>query len=164
MKDRKHQHKSDCNNTNSKKHNLKIYVTIRENGGWDNWRIVCLEECDESIKTKRQAEMKEENYRLDLKSTMNLQRAYVTIEEMKEYSAKYRAHNSEKLKAKDAQYYADNAEKLKEKQAQYRVNNAEQINARQNQKITCECGCVVIKQNIIRHKKSAKHCKLIQDK
>jgi hypothetical protein len=27
----------------------KIYNTIRENGGWDNWRMVILEECGETF-------------------------------------------------------------------------------------------------------------------
>ena len=30
---RKHQHKSNCRNDNGKEYNLKLYQTIRENGG-----------------------------------------------------------------------------------------------------------------------------------
>jgi hypothetical protein len=37
------QHKSKCNNG----HTQKLYTTIRENGGWDNWRMVMIEECGE---------------------------------------------------------------------------------------------------------------------
>ena len=33
---RKNNHKYICNNPNDKKHNLLIYKTIRDNGGWDN--------------------------------------------------------------------------------------------------------------------------------
>jgi hypothetical protein len=33
-KERQRQHKSICNNENSKLYNSKIYKTIRENGGW----------------------------------------------------------------------------------------------------------------------------------
>jgi hypothetical protein len=27
--------------------NRKLYTTIRENGGWDNWRMVIIDECGE---------------------------------------------------------------------------------------------------------------------
>ena len=47
---RKAHHKSHCNNINSKKHNLKVYKTIRENGNWDNWNMVEIEKypCNDS--------------------------------------------------------------------------------------------------------------------
>ena len=34
---RKSSHKHNCNNPISKFYNLKVYKTIRENGGWENW-------------------------------------------------------------------------------------------------------------------------------
>ena len=34
---RKNGHKTACNNSNLKNHNLKIYLAIRANSGWDNW-------------------------------------------------------------------------------------------------------------------------------
>ena len=40
---RKHQHKHICNNVNSKSHNFKVYNSIRENGGWDNWSMIEIE-------------------------------------------------------------------------------------------------------------------------
>ena len=40
---RKSQHKSCCNNSNDKYHHLQIYQTIREYGGWDNWRMIEIE-------------------------------------------------------------------------------------------------------------------------
>jgi predicted GIY-YIG superfamily endonuclease len=40
---RKSQHKIHCNNGNTR----KLYTTIRENGGWNNWRMVIIEECGE---------------------------------------------------------------------------------------------------------------------
>jgi predicted GIY-YIG superfamily endonuclease len=44
FRQRKNEHKSNCNNDN-KKHNFKLYQTIRENGGWENWRMVIIDEC-----------------------------------------------------------------------------------------------------------------------
>ena len=59
-KERVRAHRSD-----SKVKQSKVYQTIREFGGWDNWRMVDLEEytCD----TKRQAEKREEEWRVHLK-------------------------------------------------------------------------------------------------
>ncbi len=34
---RKCSHKKDCNNPDSDNYYLKIYQTVRENGGWENW-------------------------------------------------------------------------------------------------------------------------------
>ena len=36
-------HKSNCNNENSKLYNLKIYQTIRANGGWDELDMILIE-------------------------------------------------------------------------------------------------------------------------
>ena len=40
---RKALHKSNCNNINSKNYNLKIYNTIRNNGGFENWSMIEIE-------------------------------------------------------------------------------------------------------------------------
>jgi hypothetical protein len=40
---RKAKHKSDCNNPNSKSYNFKIYNTIRQNGGFENWSMIEIE-------------------------------------------------------------------------------------------------------------------------
>ena len=38
---RRQKHKEICNKHNSKGHNSYVYQFIRENGGWDNWQVVC---------------------------------------------------------------------------------------------------------------------------
>ena len=40
---RKARHKSNCNNINGNEYYFKIYNTIRNNGGWDNWSIIEIE-------------------------------------------------------------------------------------------------------------------------
>ena len=87
IKDRKRQHKS-----RSKTSEMKVYRMIRENGGWENWRMVILEECDETIETKRQAEMREETFRLELKADLNSKRAYRSEDDIK---ADKKEHNKE---------------------------------------------------------------------
>ena len=79
IKDRKYKHKH-CAKANP---SLK-YRVIRQYGGWENWRMVVLEECDDSIQNKQQAEMREEKHRLQLKATMNSRRAHQTDEVKKQ--------------------------------------------------------------------------------
>jgi hypothetical protein len=44
FKSRKCAHKSSCNNQFSAGYNTKLYTFIRENGGWDNFTMVLIEE------------------------------------------------------------------------------------------------------------------------
>ena len=64
----------------------------------------------------------------------------------KEWNKLYRSENKEKLNEKDRKYYADNRDKLLEAGSQ---------------RITCECGCTVRKDNFNRHKASQKHSDLM---
>ena len=41
-------------------------------------------------------------------------------------------------------------------------NKYEKIKGKQKEKITCECGAIVLKTNIAQHKKSMKHIKLTE--
>ena len=79
IKDRKYQHRQQ-----SKTSEIKVYRMIREYGGWENWRMVILEECDENV-TRRQAKMREETFRLQLKADLNTNRAYTSEEDRKAY-------------------------------------------------------------------------------
>jgi hypothetical protein len=63
---RKYMHKISCNNLNNK---LKIYNTIRENGGWQNWDMV--EIAKYNCKNSTHARIKEQEHYELLKSTLN---------------------------------------------------------------------------------------------
>ena len=63
---RKYQHKLACNNLDNK---LKIYDTIRQNGGWDNWDMV--EIAKYNCKDKTEARIKEHQYYESLNATLN---------------------------------------------------------------------------------------------
>ena len=71
---RKSHHKSRCNNEKNKNYNLKIYKTIREYGGWDNWRMVLVEKFP--CENRREAEKREEEIRVELNATLNTKRAW----------------------------------------------------------------------------------------
>jgi len=89
-------------------------------------------------------------------------------DEIKEHKKQYYEDNKDKIKEYKKQYYEDNKEKLKEKRRKYREQNKEKIKKKDKQyyeqnkekyrvKIKCECGSVVIKNNLTRHKRSKKH-------
>ena len=54
---RKHHHKKNCENGNKK---LKIYDTIYDNGGWENWEMTELVKMD--FKTVTEVRIKEQEY------------------------------------------------------------------------------------------------------
>ena len=72
----------------------------------------------------------------------------------KEKSAEYYANNKEKI----AEYYANNKEKISEMNAEYYAKNIEIL----SEKITCECGSIVRKDGLTRHKKSKKHLNYLE--
>jgi len=121
---RKYRHKSRCCNENDKAYHLKLYQTIRENGGWNEWNMIEIEKypCND----KREAEAREEWWRCEFNANLNSKRAFRTEEQKKQYyidnadkMKQYRIDNADKMK----QYYIDNADKIK----QYRIDNADKI-------------------------------------
>jgi len=171
---RKQQHKQRCLNEKNKNHNLKVYVSIRDYDGWENWNMIKI--CDYPCNNKREAELKEDEYMTELKANMNMKRASRTQQQ-------YREDNKEKIK----EYYEDNKEKLqeykkeynkeyrennKERIQEYCENNKEKINQQKKEyyetnkstileknkiKIKCECGCEVTKNDLKRHQKTKKN-------
>tara|TARA_R100000951_G_scaffold93570_1_gene82135 strand:+ start:34 stop:543 length:510 start_codon:yes stop_codon:yes gene_type:complete len=68
----------------------------------------------------------------------------------------YREDNKEKVAERKKKYYENNKEKVAERKKKW-------YNLFGKEKITCECGCVVIKNSLAIHKKSNKHLELIKD-
>jgi hypothetical protein len=66
---RKHCHKQGCNNTKSSNYNCKLYKTIREKGGWDNWKmeIIYFFNCSDQY----EARQKEQEYFISLNANLN---------------------------------------------------------------------------------------------
>ena len=74
-------HKSICINQNDKNHNFNVYKFIRENGNWNNWSMILIENFP--CKNKREAEARERYWYEKLNATLNSQRPFVTEEEEK---------------------------------------------------------------------------------
>lgn len=105
---RKSSHKKSIIDTTNEAYNYKKAVVIRENGGWDNWEMVLIE--DYPCETREQAHKKERELTEKLGATMNVFRAFVTPEEIKERDKlnqkKYREANKEAIKKmNNARYF-----------------------------------------------------------
>jgi len=111
---RKSSHKSKCET-----HHTKVYKTIREYGGWENWRMVIIEECDDTIQTKRQAHMREEEFRLQLKATLNTIRAFLTEEQKREDNREYNNTLHRKEYNKECNKNYRNRPEVKEHKKEY---------------------------------------------
>ena len=76
----------------------------------------------------------------------------------KKFRAKY-YHNKHRDARNEGcrQYKANHKEQISNSNKQYRLANIAAINARESVKITCECGSIVSKRCLLRHKKSQKH-------
>lgn len=66
---RKYAHKRSCVNTKSANYNCKVYETIRNNMGWDNWtmEIIAFHNCEDLYDAKKQ----EQRYFEEYKATLN---------------------------------------------------------------------------------------------
>ena len=184
---RKHQHKSNCANENAKYYNQYVYQYIRDNGGWANWSMVVVKAYPD-ITNKMELLAKETKWLKKLNATLN-QRVpgkkltLGKVEYGRQYSKQYYSNNKDKVAEYSKQYQKLNKEHLTEYKKQYnqqyqelnkdklteykkqwgkqyRIKNKEHL----TEKIECECGCLISRTNLVRHKTSKKHIKLMNDK
>lgn len=87
FKQRKYQHKSCSNNENGKLYNMKIYQTINDNGGWDNWTMIEIEKYP--CKDKRELEARERYWFELLNADLNVTPPFKTEDEKNEYRKKW---------------------------------------------------------------------------
>ena len=139
FRSRKNQHKTCCNNPNNKRYNLYVYQFIRDNGGWDNWQIIMIKKYTK-CESKQQCLKKERKYIEKLNTTLNRNIPGRTQKEYQESKREYYI-----------QYFK-----------QYHQKNKVEQQIKKSIAINCECGSIVTKTHIARHRKSKKHLKLLQ--
>jgi len=92
-----------------------------------------------------------------------LKEAKKYYEQNKEYISKYKKEYNEKNKQHILEYHKkyneQNKEKILEKQKVYKQKNKEYL----KEKITCDCGCLIVRTAIARHLKNNKHIKLMEE-
>jgi hypothetical protein len=121
---RKSGHKHACNTDTSKNYNLKIYQTIRENGGWDNWRMIEIK--NQLCESKRHAVRLEQELIDQYKAELNSRKAFGADTKI-EYRKQYVQDNKEQIMEYKKQYYNDNKEEILEINKQYYLDNKEKI-------------------------------------
>jgi hypothetical protein len=171
---RKTAHKSNCNNENEPKYNFKLYQMIRDNGGWDMFKMVEVEKCP--CYDKREAERRENELIKELRANMNSYRSFTTGEEKKINNIEYKTNNRVKLlekqkeyneknkdiiKVRKTEYREKNIKNIKKTEKQYRENNKDIIQEKKSEKMLCECGCRITKRSLIRHQATKKHIDLM---
>lgn len=138
---RKSQHKYNCVNLNE---GLPVYIFINNNGGWNNWSMILIEEF--SCENKIQLCQRERYWIEERKPTLNIRPPFITIEEGKEttriYNKKYNIENRDINNLKKKEKYEENKKQILEKL---------------KEKIICECGAEVCKHSVARHQRTKKH-------
>jgi hypothetical protein len=119
FRQRKNNHKSNCNLQTCKAYNRKIYQTIRANGGWDNWEMKPI---DSKICSRLEASIHETKLMEERHATLNCVKAYTSEEQKKEYYKDYREQNKEYYK----DYREQNKEYYKDYQKEYRAKKKQQ--------------------------------------
>jgi hypothetical protein len=141
---RKCGHKTACKNENNKNYNLKVYQTIRANGGWDNFSMLEIEKypCNDN----NEATTRERYWFETLQAKMNSNipsrtdaqymednRDEKNIKALQHYHDHKEEHREE-VNKKRMIYYNENkdrinaSEKLKEYKKQHYIDNKEKIN------------------------------------
>ena len=127
---RKSTHKTSCNNENDTAYNYPIYTFIRNNGGWDEFKMVLIEyyKCNDA----NELTAREQHFINEFKTHL-LNQKYAS-RTMKQYRidnkieiAKYREDNKVAITIKSAKYREDNNAEIKIQKAKYREDNKEKI-------------------------------------
>ncbi len=99
------------------------------------------------------------NYELNKEKITERQKQHYeqNKERLAEQKKQYREQNKERIAEYHKQHYKQNKELITERQKQYYEQNKEQ----KKQKITCDCGCIIRKDILIRHQRTKKHQDLL---
>ena len=131
---RRRQHKHSCNNIENRAYNFKIYKTIRDNGGWTNWKMIEIER--RICLDKSDAGRIEQEYIEKLQTNMNTLNTTFDREV----------------------WYLNNKESINEHIKKYRLKNPEKYTYRTT-RYDCECGGKYNYNHKSRHLKTFKHQK-----
>jgi hypothetical protein len=66
---RKYAHKRSSHTESSVNYHMKLYQVIRDNGGWDNWKMEVIQFYD--CENQYEARVKEQEHYVELKATLN---------------------------------------------------------------------------------------------
>ena len=152
------------NSRDIKRQNMLIYKTINNN--WDDWYIELYE--DYPCENKEQLCKREGEVIRDI-GTLNTRIEGRTLKEYTEDNKDkiaikqktYRENNKDKSREYFKERYEQNKDEILEYCKERYGQNKDDIAIKNKEKITCECGCISTKINLLRHKKSQRHLNAI---
>ena len=162
---RRHAHKQSCKNEKAMNHNCKLYNTIRNSGGWDNWQmeIIAFHNCNDSYEARK----KEHEYFEKLGATLNsidplpkpkIKKPPVKIktEKTQLFCEQCKLYFS-CLKAQDAHNDSNKHHKMVANDC----SNKTELTQISSQKFICECCCYYTsnKKDYEKHLLTSKHKK-----
>jgi hypothetical protein len=133
---RKYNHKSLCANEKGKKYNYKLYKTIREHGGWENWSMIQIEEypCGSANEARERERYLYEQLNASLNTlypNRNSKEYYdENKEKIKERVRYYNDRNKEMIQTRGKSYYEANEDSIKEKMKDYYTANKDIVKER----------------------------------
>ena len=167
-KDYKQYLKDGSNNMSTHKYYTKY--------GIENFKIILIKSYKvirESQRDNTHLKVYEQLWLNKTKKSVNIPKAFNPLAKLDKLirDKEYYENNKEKISEKGKEYYLNNKEKKKE----YHENNKEKRKEKRkehynhnkekiNEKITCQCGTIIIKRCLSTHIKTKKHLKLIQNK
>lgn len=156
---RKNQHKTCCCNPKCERYNLKKYQYIRANGGWNEWKMVWLE--DYPCNNVRELHLREDEVMLKYQNRLNHHRASRTKKQyaednkdrLAEYKKEHRKNNKEYILDRDREYKKKNRDILNDKAREYYQSKKEIL----SKKIKCDiCGCEIRNSYLKKHQETKK--------
>ena len=130
---RKHDHKKCCTNPDDKEYDTYKYQFIRDNGGWDNWCLIAIEEfsCSSKLEQLKMERNYIENLKPSLNKTIPARHQTGDVYNKKEYSKGYYNVNKDSINEKKKEYIANNKEKIKKQHKEHYEANKDKIRERQ---------------------------------
>ena len=165
---RKAEHKRKSNDENNKEYNYYKYQFIRDNGSFQNWDMILIENVN--VHNKRDLLKIERKWIDELKPSLNMIKSYITEDEkkeykkeyLKEYNKEYNKNHKTEISEKKKEHYENNKEHYTQIKKEWYEKNKNEILEKRKEKINCEfCNCLVRKSDIKKHQNTIK-CKAFQ--
>jgi hypothetical protein len=117
---RKYMHKFNC-----KSKICKVYHFIRENGGWDNWSVILVEEYPTTLKLLLEQRERYWIETLNAKLNCNIPAVLTGVVSRQQYKKDYVTKNRQNNLEYQKEYYQKNRTQLLEYQKEYDEQNKE---------------------------------------
>ena len=158
FRSRKNQHKCCIYNENSKEYNYKLYKIIRANEGIWDMQPYSKYPCKDILELT----IEEERVRQLLKADLNSHCCASGCSTKKEYHKQYTEQHKDEKKEYDKQYREQHKDERKEQKKQWYEEYKDEIREKRRQKVTCECGCLVSRHALYKHRKTKKHINFME--